>query len=255
MNKKIIQNIKSTILALAIIFGVGYASAAWTPAPANPPTNNTSAPVDVGGNDAGVTPYSQLKTGILTLMHLITPDLTVTNPTPSSPVTVGQVLTATDTTGLTRWQTIPGIPLMKRGSFYTNTPVSPGGQLAASASFTSSSGAQAFSYTHTPYMANDTLVIHVQGYFNGQNVSPQYYSLALFKDADTSPLAVSYHRADEGGGASVSLAAEMTAPSTQAITFKVRFACTSNPSCSFNPSNMFGGVAKSSIDVEEYGHY
>ncbi|MDQ5893109.1 MAG: hypothetical protein QG640_120, partial [Patescibacteria group bacterium] len=93
MKTKITNNIKAIILGLALTIGMGYAAAATFTGPACGPEGdcNTPAPVNIGGNDAGKTPYSQLKTGLLTLMSLITPDLTVRN-ADSSPVTVGQVL-------------------------------------------------------------------------------------------------------------------------------------------------------------------
>ncbi len=81
MTQKTIQNLKSSILTFALVLGVSYASAAWTVPPATPPNGNVSAPINVGGKD-GTDPtkwYSQFKTGLITLDHLITGDLTVTN--------------------------------------------------------------------------------------------------------------------------------------------------------------------------------
>ena len=58
MKKQIIQDIKSIILALIIVLGVGYVSASWTPAPPNPPSGNVDAPVNVGAS-------AQYKSGFL----------------------------------------------------------------------------------------------------------------------------------------------------------------------------------------------
>ena len=97
------NNIKAIILGLVLTVGMGYAVAATFTGPqCAPPGCNTDAPLTVGGNDLGITPYSQLKTGLLTLMSVITPDLTVRN-ADSSPVTPGQVLMAKDATGKVGW--------------------------------------------------------------------------------------------------------------------------------------------------------
>lgn len=104
MTTKTTNNIKAIILGLVLTVGIGYAAAATFVGPkCAPPGCNADAPVTVGGNDVGITPYSQIKTGILSLMHLITPDLTVTNSDGVTPVTVGHVLTAKDTTGKVEW--------------------------------------------------------------------------------------------------------------------------------------------------------
>ena len=60
MKTKIIQNIKSIILALILVIGVGYVSAqSWTPPTASPPGNNTDTPLNVGNS-------GQTKSGGLT---------------------------------------------------------------------------------------------------------------------------------------------------------------------------------------------
>lgn len=46
--KKHIQSIKGIILGLALVLGVSYVSAAWTTAPASPPSGNVDAPINVG---------------------------------------------------------------------------------------------------------------------------------------------------------------------------------------------------------------
>ncbi len=108
MNKKIIQNIKSIILALAIVLGAGYVSAAWTVPPATPPNGNVPAPINVGGKDGTDSTkwYSQFKTGLITLDHLITGDLTVTNSDGTvSGITSGSTLVADgNNTGKVKWQ-------------------------------------------------------------------------------------------------------------------------------------------------------
>ena len=52
MKTKIIQNIKSIILALILVLGVGYvyAQSVWTPPTAPPPGDNTAAPINVGSS-------------------------------------------------------------------------------------------------------------------------------------------------------------------------------------------------------------
>ena len=104
MTQKTLQNIKSILFALAIVLGTSYASAVWTPAPANPPASNVPAPINAGGGTVGNI-YSQFKTGLLTLDHLITGDLTVASLTP---ITIGQVLTAVGTDGKVGWGTVAG---------------------------------------------------------------------------------------------------------------------------------------------------
>ncbi len=113
MKTKIIQNIKSIILALILVLGVGYVSAAWTAAPANPPSNNTPAPINVGGV-MGVLADLQTKTGdlnltgILTSSHLFTRDLTVTNSDGTATnIASGSVLVADgNNTGKVKWGTV-----------------------------------------------------------------------------------------------------------------------------------------------------
>lgn len=54
MNKQqIIQNIKSITIALILVLGVNYVSAAgvWNPAPSNPPSGNVDAPINVGNSE------------------------------------------------------------------------------------------------------------------------------------------------------------------------------------------------------------
>ena len=68
MKTKITQNIKSIILALILVAGVGYVSAAWTAPVSAPPICNTGdpgcdAPIHVGGVD-------QTKTGGITASGL-----------------------------------------------------------------------------------------------------------------------------------------------------------------------------------------
>jgi hypothetical protein len=60
MYKQITQDVKSIVLALIMVLGVGYASAdsQWRPAPNPPPTGNPDAPVNVG-------PDAQYKSGYL----------------------------------------------------------------------------------------------------------------------------------------------------------------------------------------------
>lgn len=139
MNNKITNKIKAIILGLVITVGVGYAAAQNFTGPTCSPTANpgcnTPAPVNVGGNDAGITPYSQLKTGLLTLMHVITPDLTVTNSDGVTPVIVGQVLTATDTSGRVGWATPASAASVPSGMISYTTPGSYTWTIPAGAKF------------------------------------------------------------------------------------------------------------------------
>lgn len=102
ISRNIIQTIKTVIVVLFVMVGVTYMYA-WTGPTVAPPLGNVPAPINVGGGTAGNI-YSQFKTGLLTLDHLITGDLTVTSATA---ITTGQVLTADGTTGKVKWAT-PG---------------------------------------------------------------------------------------------------------------------------------------------------
>ena len=98
MKKQIIQNIKAITLGVIVVIGVSYASADVYNAPASdclPPDCNASTLINVGSQ-------AQVKEGALTLMHLFTPDLTVTN-SDGSQVTKGYVLTAQNKTGKVIW--------------------------------------------------------------------------------------------------------------------------------------------------------
>lgn len=112
MNTKIIQNIKSIILALAIILGAGYASAAWTNPPSGtvPPANNVEAPINVGSTLQTKT-GNLILSGLSTLDHLITGDLTVTNSVGSvTGISTGSTLVADgDNTGKVKWGLPPTI--------------------------------------------------------------------------------------------------------------------------------------------------
>jgi hypothetical protein len=102
MKIRILETIKIVFLALVLSVGVGYVFASWASAPANPPNNNTDAPINVGSS-------SQIKTGSLTLTGLLSLlGGLVFNPNGSSNPIVGQVLTAQDTAGTVAWGTIPG---------------------------------------------------------------------------------------------------------------------------------------------------
>ena len=106
MQTKIIQNIKSIVFALILVFCIGVVSADWSNPPAGtvPPNNNTEAPVNVGS-------ASQIKTGPLTLGGLgIVGDLKFL-PVSGTPPTTGQVLMADDSDlshGKVKWGTGAG---------------------------------------------------------------------------------------------------------------------------------------------------
>jgi hypothetical protein len=80
MKTKITQNLKSIILALILVAGVSYVSAysTWSDPTAAAPGNNADAPINTGGGTSGHI-YSQSKTGLFTIDHMITGDMTVTN--------------------------------------------------------------------------------------------------------------------------------------------------------------------------------
>ena len=126
MKTKIIQYIKAIILVLSLTLGMGYVLANFTPPHSTPttcitdPTNpnydpGCLAPINVGGLTGSPATDAQTKTGdltltgILTSLHLLTSDLTVTNPGASpTPITAGQVLTAADSTGKVVWGGVSG---------------------------------------------------------------------------------------------------------------------------------------------------
>ncbi|MEK7463879.1 MAG: hypothetical protein AAB610_02020 [Patescibacteria group bacterium] len=115
------NNIKAIILGLVLTVGMGYAVAATFTGPkCAPPDCNADAPVTIGGNDVGIVPYSQLKTGLLTLMSVITPDLTVRNADPS-PVIPDQVLTAINSDGKVGWKSLPSQMSRASGIVLFNT--------------------------------------------------------------------------------------------------------------------------------------
>ena len=76
MKTKIIQNTKAVVLGLILAVGMGYAGAQTFTGPTCAPTDvtgcNTPAPLNVGLS-------AQTKTGPLTLLHLFSPDFTLTN--------------------------------------------------------------------------------------------------------------------------------------------------------------------------------
>jgi len=104
MTQKTIQNLKSIIFALAIVLGTSYVSAAWTPAPSTPPSSNVDAPINTG-TVAQTRAGNLTLSGILTSLHLITPDLTVTNADGSvTGIPAGSSLIADgENTGKVKW--------------------------------------------------------------------------------------------------------------------------------------------------------
>lgn len=119
MKTKIIQNIKAIVLGLILAVGVSYAAAGtWTAPVGAPPGNNTDAPINVGG-------ASQTKTGPLTLLHLFTPDLTVTNPDGSvTNIPSGSALVADgDNTGKVKWAAAATVGNTSPSCTYTETGI------------------------------------------------------------------------------------------------------------------------------------
>jgi len=91
MKTRILEIIKIAFLALLLSVGVGYVFASWTSAPANPPSANTDAPINVGSSP-------QQKTGLLSLLGGL-----VFNPNGSATPVPGQVMTAQDSNGTVGW--------------------------------------------------------------------------------------------------------------------------------------------------------
>ncbi len=106
MKLKLIQITRIVVLALILTLGVGYALSAsvFTNPACPPPGCNTDAPINVGGSIEDPS-TAQIKTGVLTLMHLLTPDLIVLKNPGTTSVIEGQVLTAKDAFGRVEWRT------------------------------------------------------------------------------------------------------------------------------------------------------
>lgn len=101
MRTSIMNNIKVIILALILGVGASYVSAAWTNPPANPPEQNTPAPVNIGT-------ITQTKLGALGVTELIANKVNsvALQITGGDQPIVGKVLTAIDNEGNAAWQTI-----------------------------------------------------------------------------------------------------------------------------------------------------
>lgn len=105
MKTKIKQNTKAIILGLIVTLGMGYAGAQTFSGPTCSPTStpgcNTPAPINASST-------AQIKTGPLTLMHLFTPDFTLTNSNGTvTGIPDGSILVADGAnTGKVKWQQI-----------------------------------------------------------------------------------------------------------------------------------------------------
>src|SRR6185369_2121898 len=121
MKTKIIQNLKSIVFALILVFCIGVVSADWSNPPSGtvPPNNNTPTPVNVGSS-------SQIKAGPLTLGGLgIVGDLKFL-PVSGNPPSSGQVLMSDDTDlshGKVKWGSPSGggAGTLSSSNFYTKT--------------------------------------------------------------------------------------------------------------------------------------
>ncbi|MDD5165241.1 MAG: hypothetical protein PHG25_01760 [Candidatus Pacebacteria bacterium] len=83
------------------------AAANWTNAPANPPSNNVLAPINVGFNGNTTIQEKldslQIDGGLGVVGNLIAPNLIVSTSTSNSVVSAGYFLTAADSTGKVKW--------------------------------------------------------------------------------------------------------------------------------------------------------
>jgi hypothetical protein len=117
----------------------------------------------------------------------------------------------------------------------------------------SSEGDQFMSVAITPNSTSNILEIDVV-VFGAKNVAAGDMGVALFKDSDTDALAAGFVRLTNNNiGNMVAFRHRMTAPSTSAITFKVRAGANAN-TFTFNGINagrIFGGVLASSITIKE----
>ena len=137
MKTKIIQNTKAVVLGLILAVGMGYAGAQTFTGPTCAPTDvtgcNTPAPLNVGLS-------AQTKTGPLTLLHLFSPDFTLTNSDGTvTNIPEGSVMVAEGAnTGKAGWAesfTVyedygPGVRCPKNGYYYD-----PGGSAGAGYDF------------------------------------------------------------------------------------------------------------------------
>jgi hypothetical protein len=118
----------------------------------------------------------------------------------------------------------------------------------------STEGDQYMSVAITPGSTSNILEIDVV-VFGAKNIGAGDMGVALFKDSDTGALAAGFVRLTNNNiGNMVTFRHRMTAPSTSAITFKVRAGANAN-TFTFNGINagrIFGGVLASSISVKEY---
>lgn len=117
MKTNIKQNIKVIILGLVIAIGAGYVSA-WTGPTTSPTGNNVAAPINIGGGISGNI-YSQYKTGLLTIDHLITPDLRI----PTGTSLKGKVLQASNDSGDAAWVATSTLGLGNNSSGITQISV------------------------------------------------------------------------------------------------------------------------------------
>lgn len=114
----------------------------------------------------------------------------------------------------------------------------------------------ALDVTITPKAATNLLVVRLNLHLNTTSGSLPMLIAALFKDSDANALAAAAHRADGGKIPSpVTIEFVMTAGTTSAITFKVRYGGSAASTAVVNgdgtPTRLFGGKMFSSLSVTE----
>lgn len=117
-------------------------------------------------------------------------------------------------------------------------------------------GKEAFSLAITPSNVNNKLLIHAFcGCISNDTANRRCY-FALFKDEDTDAIAVSYadFQAAGTGEQGLDLTHFMTAGTTSATTFKIRFGASNTGTTTLNGSSgagLMGGVLATGMTIQE----
>ena len=170
--------------------------------------------------------------------------------------TAGYILTATGT-GAT-FQTASSTPSggLVRSNIYFSTASA---TATATIPFdntipTSGEGFQVMTTTWTPLAVNNRIRILVSSLVSSSTAAQ--VSTSLFQDANTAALAAAAVKIGTAGDTNqVGLAYEYTATATASTTFNVRVGASAAATTTFNGSlgtQLFGGVANSYIQVQEY---
>lgn len=115
-----------------------------------------------------------------------------------------------------------------------------------------SEGDEYMTLSHTPGKANNLLNITVGIYL--ENPSQSRQTVALFRDAVTDAIACAQERTDDGDPHFMYFRTQFVAPSTSAITFRVRAGADAAGTTTFNGqggARFFGGALASNISIEE----